>query len=166
MSVLVTGGAGYIGSHMTLELVDRGDQVVVLDNLVTGVRAQVSEKATFVEGDISDKNLVRDIIKTHKIEAVIHNAGRCLDLVAEQGSLARYIWRFEPEPLDVPEPVTETAASRALSRDLKRRGWKFVGPTTMYAFMQSMGLLNDHAVGCVTREVVAARLRQFVRPAG
>ena len=75
MSVLVTGGAGYIGSHMTLELVDRGDSVVVLDNLVTGVRAQVSEKATFVEGDISDKNLVRDIIKTHKVEAVIHFAG-------------------------------------------------------------------------------------------
>jgi len=75
MSVLVTGGAGYIGSHMTLELVDKGEQVVVLDNLVTGVRAQVSEKATFVEGDIADKDLVRDILKTHKVEAVIHFAG-------------------------------------------------------------------------------------------
>jgi UDP-glucose 4-epimerase len=75
MSVLVTGGAGYIGSHMTLELVDKGEQVVVLDNLVTGVRAQVSEKATFIEGDICDKDLVRDILKTHKVEAVIHFAG-------------------------------------------------------------------------------------------
>src|SRR3569832_1716717 len=75
MSVLVTGGAGYIGSHMTLELADRGDSVVVLDNLVTGVRAQVSEKATFIEGDISDKDLVRDVLKTHKVEAVIHFAG-------------------------------------------------------------------------------------------
>ena len=75
MSVLVTGGAGYIGSHMTLQLVDQGDSVVVLDNLVTGVRAQVSEKATFVEGDISDRDLVRDILKTHKVEAVIHFAG-------------------------------------------------------------------------------------------
>lgn len=75
MSVLVTGGAGYIGSHMTLQLVDQGDSVVVLDNLVTGVRAQVAEKATFIEGDISDKDLVRDILKTHKVEAVIHFAG-------------------------------------------------------------------------------------------
>jgi UDP-glucose 4-epimerase len=75
MSVLVTGGAGYIGSHMTLELVDGGDQVVVLDNLVTGVRAQVSEKATFIQGDISDKDLVRDILQKHRIEAVIHFAG-------------------------------------------------------------------------------------------
>lgn len=75
MSVLVTGGAGYIGSHMTLQLVDQGDTVVVLDNLVTGVRAQVSEKATFIQGDISDKALVADILKTHKIDAVIHFAG-------------------------------------------------------------------------------------------
>jgi len=75
MSVLVTGGAGYIGSHMTLELIDRGDQVVVLDNLVTGVRAQVAEKAHFVQGDINDKNLVRDILRKHQVEAVIHFAG-------------------------------------------------------------------------------------------
>jgi UDP-glucose 4-epimerase len=75
MSVLVTGGAGYIGSHMTLELVDRGDQVVVLDNLVTGVRAQVAEKATFIQGDIADKDLVRDIFQKHQVEAVIHFAG-------------------------------------------------------------------------------------------
>jgi len=75
MSVLVTGGAGYIGSHMTLQLVDQGDAVVVLDNLVTGVRAQVSEKATFIEGDISDKNLVRDTLKKHQVDAVIHFAG-------------------------------------------------------------------------------------------
>ncbi|MEO8896453.1 MAG: SDR family NAD(P)-dependent oxidoreductase, partial [Rhizomicrobium sp.] len=75
MSVLVTGGAGYIGSHMTLELIDRGDQVVVLDNLTTGVQALVSEKATFIQGDISDKNLVRDILQKHQVEAVIHFAG-------------------------------------------------------------------------------------------
>lgn len=75
MSVLVTGGAGYIGSHMTLQLVDQGDAVVVLDNLVTGVKAQVSEKATFIQGDISDKALVGDILKTHKIDSVIHFAG-------------------------------------------------------------------------------------------
>jgi UDP-glucose 4-epimerase len=75
MSVLVTGGAGYIGSHMVLGLLDQGDDVVVLDNLVTGVRAQVSEKATFIQGDISDKDLVRDILQKHRIQAVIHFAG-------------------------------------------------------------------------------------------
>ena len=71
--------------------------------------------------------------------------------MAEQGSLARYIWRFEPrqEAGSEPEPqlLTESDASRALSKDLKKRGWKFVGPTTMYAFIQSMGLINDHAHG-------------------
>ena len=75
MSVLVTGGAGYIGSHMTLELADRGDKIVVLDNLTTGVRAQVAEAATFVQGDIRDGALVRDVLKKHDVEAVIHFAG-------------------------------------------------------------------------------------------
>jgi UDP-glucose 4-epimerase len=75
MSVLVTGGAGYIGSHMTLELADRGDQVVVLDNLTTGVKAQVADGAHFVQGDIRDTALVREILKKHDVEAVIHFAG-------------------------------------------------------------------------------------------
>jgi UDP-glucose 4-epimerase len=75
MSVLVTGGAGYIGSHMTLELADRGDKIVVLDNLSTGVRAQVAEAATFVQGDIRDSALVREVLKKHDVEAVIHFAG-------------------------------------------------------------------------------------------
>jgi UDP-glucose 4-epimerase len=75
MSVLVTGGAGYIGSHMTLELADRGDKIVVLDNLTTGVRAQVAESATFVQGDIRDSALVRYTLKKYDVEAVIHFAG-------------------------------------------------------------------------------------------
>lgn len=99
-----------------------------------------------------------------KIEAVIHNAQRCLELVAEQGSLAAYVWRFEPEPLSVPEYATESEASRALSKDLKKRGWKFVGPTTMHAFIQSMGLINDHALGCVTRDEVERARQAFERP--
>src|ERR1700742_2097846 len=74
MSVLVTGGAGYIGSHMVLGLLDRGEQVVVLDNLVTGVRGLVAEGAHFVEGDIRDARLVRDLIERHAIDAVIHFA--------------------------------------------------------------------------------------------
>lgn len=114
-----------------------------------------------VERLLQDAGIVRH---RGKIEAAINNAQRCIELVAIEGSLARYIWRFEPEALAVPTSATETEASRALSRDLKKRGWKFVGPTTMYAFMQSMGLLNDHAPGCVTRGPVAAALRAFQRP--
>lgn len=99
-----------------------------------------------------------------KIEAAINNAQRCIELVAEQGSLARYIWTFEPTALAEPVALTESAASVALSNDLKKRGWKFVGPTTMHAFMQSMGLFNDHALGCLTREHVAAARRMFTPP--
>lgn len=99
-----------------------------------------------------------------KIEAAINNAQRCIELRAELGSLAAYIWTFEPPALLEPVPLTESAASIALSKDLKRRGWKFVGPTTMHAFMQSMGLFNDHSLGCVTRDAVAAARRGFSPP--
>ena len=99
-----------------------------------------------------------------KIEAAINNALRCIELRAELGSLAAYIWTFEPPPLREPVPLTESAASIALSKDLKRRGWKFVGPTTMHAFMQSMGLFNDHTLGCVTRDAVTAARRGFTPP--
>jgi DNA-3-methyladenine glycosylase I len=92
-----------------------------------------------------------------KIEAVINNAQRVIELIEGEGSLAAYIWRFEPAGGH--EGLTASPASTALSKDLKKRGWKFVGPTTMHAFMQSMGLINDHAPHCVTHaEVTAARL--------
>jgi len=74
-TVLVTGGAGYIGSHMALALLDRGERVVVLDNLSTGIRAQVGEAATFVEGHAGDAALVRRLIDEHRISDVIHFAG-------------------------------------------------------------------------------------------
>ncbi len=74
-ATLVTGGAGYIGSHMVYALLDRGEQVVVLDNLSTGIRSLVPEAATFIQGDIADENLVRDIIETHAVDSVIHFAG-------------------------------------------------------------------------------------------
>jgi DNA-3-methyladenine glycosylase I len=118
--------------------------------------------AAEIERLLQDAGIVRH---RGKIEAVINNAQRCLELVAEQGSLARYIWQFEPAALAVPVMATETDASRALSKDLKKRGWKFVGPTTMYAFIQSMGLLNDHSLGCVTRPQVEAARRAFQSPA-
>ncbi|MFT8717824.1 DNA-3-methyladenine glycosylase I [Acetobacter sp.] len=121
--------------------------------------------ARFDEVDVqrllADAGIVRH---RGKIEAAINNAQRMLEIVEQEGSLATYVWRFEPERLTAPEVVTETAASRALSKNLKKRGWKFVGPTTMYAFMQAMGLVNDHAPGCVTREKVDAARAVFEVP--
>lgn len=101
-----------------------------------------------------------------KIEAVIHNAHRACELVEEAGSLAAYFWGFEPDPRHLPPPQTVSVCAEAvvLSKDLKRRGWKFVGPTTIFAFMQAMGLVNDHAAACVAR-ARAERLRTgFQRP--
>lgn len=94
-----------------------------------------------------------------KIEATINNARRALELAESEGSLARYVWRFEPDPATRPPELTldglrsmsESPESRALAKDLKRRGWRFVGPTTVYAFMQAMGLVNDHLHGCDAR---------------
>ena len=121
--------------------------------------------AHFTESDV--ERLVQDAgIVRHrgKIEAVINNAARCVELVAAEGSLAAYVWRFEAPPLKKPEYASETEASRALSKDLKKRGWKFVGPTTLHAFMQSMGMLNDHSIGCVTRARIDTALKAFKRP--
>jgi len=87
-------------------------------------------------------------------------------MVAREGSIAAFVWRYEPVAEQLPQPQTQStsAASIALSKELKKRGWKFVGPTTVYAFMQATGLINDHAEGCVTR-VIADRAREdFPRP--
>lgn len=93
-----------------------------------------------------------------KIEAVIHNAARAVDLVQQEGSLAAYIWRFEPRERAAPNADPTSPASVALSKDLRKRGWRFVGPTTMHAFLQAMGLINDHAEDCALRaEAIAAR---------
>jgi DNA-3-methyladenine glycosylase I len=101
-----------------------------------------------------------------KIEAVINNAARALEVTAEHGSLAAYVWSFEPDPgeLGLPQSMTTSASAIALSKDMKKRGWKFVGPTTVFAFMQSMGLLNDHAEGCCIREAVDQARAWLVRP--
>ncbi|MTI09748.1 DNA-3-methyladenine glycosylase I [Curvivirga aplysinae] len=112
---------------------------------------------------LNDAGIVRH---RGKIEAVINNAKRAQELVASEGSIAKYIWSYEPKPEDLPEPQTVSTSpeSIALSKDLKRRGWKFVGPTTAYAFMQAMGLINDHAEGCVMREKAAKAREVFQRP--
>ncbi|MEJ8566771.1 DNA-3-methyladenine glycosylase I [Elongatibacter sediminis] len=101
-----------------------------------------------------------------KIEAVINNARRARELADQEGSLATWLWRFEPDPATAPEPqsVSVSAESKALSRELKARGWKFVGPTTAYAFMQAMGLINDHVADCVTRAAAERARARFRRP--
>ncbi|MDE1941648.1 MAG: DNA-3-methyladenine glycosylase I [Betaproteobacteria bacterium] len=101
-----------------------------------------------------------------KIEAVINNAQRARELVKREGSLATYFWRYEPGPGELARPQTASTSARseALSKDLKKQGWKFVGPTTVYAFMQAMGLINDHAEGCIIREKVEQSRRSFTRP--
>jgi DNA-3-methyladenine glycosylase I len=107
-----------------------------------------------------------------KIESTINNARRALDLAGEHGSLAAYIWAWEPGPDEtavvgdggeVPIPST-TPTSVALSKDLKRRGWTFVGPTTIYAFMQAMGLVNDHRPGCAFHGPCEQARAALVRP--
>lgn len=118
--------------------------------------------AAFTDADVErllgDAGIVRH---RGKIAAVINNAKWLRELVEQEGSFAAYIWRFEPSPGDLgpPQTASTSPASIALSKDLKKRGWAFVGPTTVYAFMQAMGLINDHAEGCVVREQ-AARARQ------
>ncbi len=116
-----------------------------------------------VERLLKDEGIIRH---RGKIEAVINNAQRARELIEEEGSLAAYVWRYEPEPAQLGEPQTmsTSAESIALSKDLKKRGWKFVGPTTVYAFMQAMGLVNDHVGDCVIREKVAQARRKFRRP--
>jgi DNA-3-methyladenine glycosylase I len=102
-----------------------------------------------VERLLGDASIIRH---RGKIEATINNARRALELVEAEGSIAAFVWRFEPEAgRDLSRP-SETAESRALAQELKRRGWRFVGPTTVYAFMQAMGLVNDHLGGCDARE--------------
>ncbi len=102
-----------------------------------------------------------------KIEAVINNARCVLTLVEREGSLAAYVWKFEPDATQLPAPqtVSTSAASVAMSKDLKARGFKFVGPTTAYAFMQAMGLINDHVEQCALRPQVETARGKFTRPA-
>jgi len=121
--------------------------------------------ARYTERDVArllaDAGIVRH---RGKIEAVIHNAARAVELVQSEGSLAAYLWRFEERPAGAPVMRATSPGSEALAKDLKRRGWKFVGPTTAYAFMQAMGLVNDHAEGCVTRAAVIAARQTFKVP--
>ena len=123
--------------------------------------------ARFTEHDV-DRLLADAGIVRHrgKIEAAINNARKARELIAREGSLAAFVWRYEPEEnaLADPQTVSTSPESVALSKDLKKRGWKFVGPTTVYAFMQAMGLVNDHVRGCVIRPVVEQARLDFRLP--
>jgi len=101
-----------------------------------------------------------------KIEAVINNAKQVQKLVKEQGSFAAFIWQYEPDKKKLAKPQTASTSevSITLSKDLKKMGWKFVGPTTVYAFMQAMGLVNDHVEGCVIGDKVERARAKFKRP--
>ncbi len=126
-------------------------------------------------GEADVEILVRDAgIVRHrgKINSTINNARRALELQEEFGSLAAYFWRYEPGSEDRPGHITwdwlvknpVSPQSTAISKDLKKRGWSFVGPTTVYAFMQAMGLVNDHIEGCHCRERAENLRQEFFPP--
>jgi len=120
-----------------------------------------------VERLLTDAGIVRH---RGKITSAVANARRALELREEAGSIAAYTWSFEPDPAVAPTVLADipsiTTESKALSRDLKKRGWTFVGPTTVYAFMQAMGLVNDHVESCWVREEAEAERSALARPGG
>ena len=134
---------------------------------------EAEQVAQFDAADV--KRLVADAgIVRHagKIASTINNAQRVLELRREFGSLGAFVWQFEPDAasrparmtLDVLKAATTSPASAALSKALKKRGWTFVGPTTLYAFIQAMGLVNDHLEGCASRQAALAARAQFIAP--
>lgn len=123
-----------------------------------------AQVAAYDEDEISrllgDAGIVRH---EGKIRSTINNAGRALDLIHDNDSLAEYFWSWAPKPTSAPiEVPAVTDISTALSKDLKKRGWSFVGPTTIYAFMQAMGLVNDHLQGCDARDACETRRRSLL----
>ena len=150
------------GSTTHEQIVDAADEL-----FRAWLRRQFELLARFDDRDVgrllADPGIVRH---RGKIEAVIGNARRALETVERDGSLAAYFWRYEPDAaaLTAPQTASTSPESVALSKDLKKRGWKFVGPTTVYAFMQAVGLIDDHVADCVVRAEVERARRDFVRP--
>ena len=133
----------------------------------------MDQVATFDDADVKRLVLDAGIVRHRgKIESTINNASKAIALRQEFGSLAAYFWRFEPEAATRPSQITRqtlsgittSAESIALSKDLRKRGWSFVGPTTMYAFIQAMGLVNDHLEGCHARERALLARQAFKLP--
>ncbi|MBL1277698.1 MAG: DNA-3-methyladenine glycosylase I [Ectothiorhodospiraceae bacterium] len=123
--------------------------------------------ARFTERDV-ERLLKNEGIVRHrgKIEAVINNARCAKKLVKQEGSLAAFFWRYEAKPDNVASPQTTSTSdeSIALSKALKKMGWKFVGATTAYAFIQAMGLINDHVEDCIIKDKVDHARKKFKRP--
>ncbi|NDK88301.1 DNA-3-methyladenine glycosylase I [Gordonia desulfuricans] len=121
--------------------------------------------ARFSDADVTrllgDAGIVRH---RGKIEASINNARRAEELIDSEGSLEAFFWRYAPAPDHEPGSMTTSPESVALSKDLKKRGWRFVGPTTMFALMQAAGMVNDHSFDCAIREKVAAAIAAHPRP--
>jgi DNA-3-methyladenine glycosylase I len=125
--------------------------------------------ASSVDRLLADAGIVRN---RAKIQATINNARRCTELTDEFGSLAAYVWQFEPDARSRPTvldqatllQISTSAEAKAMSKDLRRRGWSFVGPTTVYSFMEAMGLVDDHLDRCEVRAEVEAERRGFQRP--
>ncbi len=134
---------------------------------------ELSQVARFGAKDVArllgDAGIIRH---RSKIESTINNARRALEVIEQHGSLAGYLWQFEPKASERPaaatwaalRAMTQSPSSLALSKDLKKRGWSFVGPTTMYALMQAMGMVNDHVEGCHARPLAAKARKQFKVP--
>ena len=129
--------------------------------------------AEYTERDVERLLLDRGIIRHRgKIEATINNARRAREMASMHGSLAAFFWQWEPDEASRPAIIdhstllklTKTRESIAMAKELKRRRWRFVGPTTAYAFMQAMGLVNDHIAGCHARPLIEARRSKFQRP--
>ena len=134
---------------------------------------EVDRVAEYGEADVERLLGNAGIIRHRgKIASTINNARRARALAGEAGSLAAWFWSFEPRPHERPAVIDhptlvampKTEISARISKELKKRGWSFVGPTTVYAFMQAMGLVNDHIEGCHCREKVEAERRAFLRP--
>ncbi|MEM8663916.1 MAG: DNA-3-methyladenine glycosylase I [Pseudomonadota bacterium] len=132
---------------------------------------EMEKVAAFGEADVErllgDAGIIRH---RGKIEAAINNARRAIELVEKEGSLAAFLWRHEPPPRPAPKSYDELASlsiveeAKVASKELKRRGWRFVGPTTMTALFQASGIVNHHFEGCAFREEVEAERAAFVRP--
>lgn len=133
----------------------------------------IEKVSRYTDKDVERLVLDSGIIRHRgKIVSTINNAKRALELQKQYGSLAAYFWGWEPKKSDRPAEMTievlrtlgQTPQSAALSKDLKKRGWSFVGPTTVYAFMQAMGMVNDHVKGCQIRKIVEEKRERFKRP--
>jgi DNA-3-methyladenine glycosylase I len=140
-----------------------------------GAFANFDAEALSVFGSVDVERLLADagIIRHRgKIESVLNNTRRVRDLREEAGSLAAFVWRYQPDPVSRPERLdwatlrvlASTPESTALSKELRKRGWSFVGPTTVYAFMQAVGIVNDHVEGCWARGKVEAEREKFSVP--